>query len=135
MAVASLQAAVSDCKLSCQFLSRAVQIICARPEVSQAPAAPVHAQAPGPRVPQLVVVAHDTVPLAPGSSAVQCRLCLAVARTPARCKSLLKPGARCEPSPMLRQLAAATERLGWRQHVAGEGEAAFAAAAAMGAEV
>ena len=80
-------------------------------------------------------MAHDTVPLAPGSSAVQCRLCLAVARTQASCKSLLKAGARCEPSPMLRQLAAATERLGWRQHVEGEGEAALAsAAAAMGAE-
>ena len=122
VAATPLQEAIKECKLSCQFLARAVQIICARPDVSGA--APALPQPPKEERPRLVIVAHDTVPLAPGSSALQCRQCLAVARTPASAKSLHKPGAQCEPVPMLRQLAALAE-----------GEAAYAAAAAsLGAE-
>ena len=63
-----------------------------------------------------------------GSSALQCRRCLAVARTPASVKTLLKPGAKCDPSPMLQALALAVEQLGWRAQ--GDGEAAGGAAAA-----
>ena len=120
VAVASLEATISNTKLSCDFLGRAVQMICARPEVSApcgyrpAPSAPA-----APAVPALVVIAHD--PVAMGRSGhVQCRKCLAIARTSVSRKCLLKPGAICSPSPMLAQLAEAVERMGWRDKEEGE---------------
>jgi len=135
VAVSALENEVRNCKLTFEFLSRAVQLISSRPEAQECdppPPKPVE-----PRYDKLVLIAHDPGPLAPGSTtAVQCRRCLAVAKTPSSVKTLLKPGAKCAPPPMLQALAQAVEQMGWRSRVGGgDGVESAAAAAAVGAEM